>query len=382
MKNLAALKEHNIAKTNVLYMALELGQGKWRIAFGNGAKQRQIVIEAADLVKLSEEIQKAKHKLHLAADVQFISCYEAGRDGFWIHRYLTECGIINYIVDSSSIEVNRRARRAKTDRLDAEKLLKQLIRFVGGEADIWSVVRVPNQEAEDARRLHREMQALKKERKRHINRIKALLALYGIRYKNKSRQKWENYIEKVRDWNNQPLPTHVKAELLHEIRRLNLVEEQLTEIETQMLQAMQTNNDPVIQQIAQLIMLKGVGLISAWELVMEWFSWRNFKNRREVGALAGLTGTPYDSGNSQREQGITKSGNRRIRALIIQLAWMWLRYQPKSQLTLWFNKRFNESKRFRKIGIVALSRKLLIALWRCAMQNTIPTGAELKVAEV
>jgi transposase len=240
-------------------------------------------------------------------------------------------------------------------------------------------VRVPSREEEDARRIHRGMQALKKERKRHINRIKSLLALLGICYKNKGRQKWENYIENARDWNNQPLPTHVKGELLHEIKRLNLVENQLAEIETQMLQAMQTNQDPVIQQIAQLIMLKGVGLISAWELVMEWFSWRKFKNRREVGALAGLTGTPYDSGNSQREQGITKSGNRRIRALIIQLAWMWLRYQPKSQLTLWFKERFNQSKRFRKIGIVALSRKLLIALWRCAMQNTIPTGAELKV---
>jgi len=378
MQNQAALNENNTVKLNVLYMALELSEGKWRIAFGNASKNRQVSINAGDLIGLSQAIIKAKEKLHLPPNTPVISCYEAGRDGFWLHRYLTEHSIINHVVDSASIEVNRRARRAKTDRLDAEKLLMQLIRYVAGEKDVWSVAHVPNEAEEDARRLHRERRAIIKERTRHNSRIKSLLALQGVRYKSKGRQPWNEYIEKLHNWDGKAFPQHLKEELFREIERLALVEKQLVEIEKKMLESLQHKEDPVIQQVLQLISLKAVGLIGAWELVMEWFSWRNFKNRREVGALAGLTGTPYDSGSSQREQGMTKAGNKRIRALMIQLAWLWLRYQPDSQLTMWFKKRFAQSKRFRKIGIVALARKLLISLWRCATQGVIPTGAILK----
>jgi transposase len=380
MKDLAARKEKNTVQSYVLYMALELSESKWRIAFSNGSKNRQVTIQAGSLIELSQAIQKAKEKLRLPSDAPVISCYEAGRDGFWVHRFLTESGILNHVVDSASIEVNRRARRAKTDRLDAEKLLMQLIRYIGGEKNVWSVAHVPNESEEDARRLHRERKALTKERTRHNSRIKSLLALQGIRYKNKGRQSWNDYIEKLHNWDGKSFPQHLKEELLREIDRLSLVEKQLVEIETKMLESLQNKEEPVIQQVLQLLSLKAVGLIGAWELVMEWFSWRNFKNRREVGALAGLTGTPYDSGNSQREQGITKAGNRRIRDLMIQLAWLWVRYQPNSQLTLWFKERFAQSKRFRKIGIVALARKLLIALWRCATQGIVPVGAVLKTA--
>lgn len=200
MNTRAARKEDNTAKTNVLYMALELSESKWRIAFSHGSKNRQIVIQAGKLIELSQAIQKAKEKLHVLPDAPVISCYEAGRDGFWLHRYLIENKITNYVVDSASIEINRRSRRAKTDRSDAEKLLMQLMRYAGGEKSVWSIAHVPNEAEEDARRLHRERRALIKERTRHSSRIKSLLALHGIHYKNKGRPSWNDDIEKLCGW--------------------------------------------------------------------------------------------------------------------------------------------------------------------------------------
>ena len=370
---------NNTTTTSVLYMAMELSQNKWCLAFGNGIKTRQVVIEANDRVRLLEEIKKAKAKLGLSEDATVMSCYEAGRDGFWIDRYLKEQGIINIVIDSSSIKVDRKSRRAKTDRLDAGKLLRQLIQHIRGE-DKLQIARVPSEAEEDRRRMHRERERLKKERTGHTNRIKSLLNLFGIKCKGKGRQTWAEYLEETKDWKGSPLPQHQKEELLREANRVELVEKQLKELESTMEKQLKTSNESVYSQIQQLKNLKAIGDVSSWILIMEWFGWRKFKNRREVGAAAGLVGTPYDSGESQREQGITKAGNYRIRALMIELAWSWLRYQPDSDLSRWFHERFGQGKRMRKVGIVALARKLLIAIWRYLETGELPKGAELKRA--
>lgn len=369
--------ENNTAIKGVLYMALELSLNKWCIAFGTGVKTRQVTLESGDRLGLLEEIKKAKIKFGLPDETEVISCYEAGRDGFWIHRWLISEGIKNIVIDSSSIKVDRKSRRAKTDRLDASRLLKQLIQHVRGE-DKLQVARIPSEIEEDRRRMHRERERLKKERTGHTNRIKSLLILFGIKCKNKGRDTWQGYLEKIRDWRGEALPMHQKEELIRETHRLEMVESQLKELESLMLERLKTSEEGVYKKIQQLKSIKSIGDVSSWVLIMEWFGWRNFKNRREIGAAAGLVGTPYDSGESQREQGITKAGNHRIRALMIELAWSWLRYQPDSDLTRWFNERFGQGKRMRKVGIVALARRLLIAIWRFLETGELPKGAQLK----
>lgn len=369
-------KQNDIATRPILYMALELSNSKWVIAFGNGTKTRKVSIEANNIDELLKEIRVAKEKLRLPASCELVSCYEAGRDGFWIHRFLEKHGIKNMVIDSSSIEVSRKARRAKTDQLDALKLLKQLISHVRGE-DKFHVARVPSEAEEDRRRMHRERGRLMKERTSHTNRIRSLLNLHGIKFTGT--KDWEEYLETVRDWQDNPLLPYQKEELLREVRRLELTQAQLNELESGMKQLLKESSEPVYQQIEQLKHLKGVGDVSSWMLMMEWFGWRRFKNRKEVGAAAGLVGTPYSSGDSEKEQGITKAGNHRIRALMIELSWCWLRYQPDSDLSRWFRERFDHGARLRKIGIVALARKLLIALWRYIETGELPKGAELKV---
>lgn len=380
MTEATRLTNHN-APQSVLYMAMELSHSKWHLAFGDGCQRRLVVIAARDRVALAAEIKKAKERFKLAADAPVYSCYEAGRDGFWIDRYLEEQGIKNQVVDSSSIDVNRKQRRAKTDRLDAEKLLKKLILYRRGDEKL-SVARVPSQEAEDRRRVHREREALKKERIRHTNRIKSLLNLHGIAYQEKRRKDWKSYLEEARDWKGEALPRHQKEELHRIVERLELTEKQLKAVEKQMQEELETSQEPVFDRIRQLMQVKGLGDIGSWILVMEWLGWREFSNRREVGAAAGLVGSPHDSGESRREQGISKAGNSRIRALMLQLAWGWLRYQPNSELSRWFQERFNHGGRSRKIGIVALARKLLIALWRYVTDGVLPEGVELKSGKV
>jgi transposase len=377
----SAHKIYDNAKKDILYIAFELSENKWKIAFGNGTKQRQRNIEAGDIRELEKEIEKAKGKLNIKEGCRIVSCYEAGRDGFWIHRSLEERGIENIIVEPASIEVNRRAKRAKTDRLDADKLLRQLIRYVSGEKGVYGVVHVPSEGEEDARRLHREREALKKERTRHINRIKSLLALHGIRCKEKGKVKWKEYIRKVRTWKGKEIPERLKEEILREIKRLELVDSQLEEIDRNMMELLHTSDDPAIKKIRMLMKLRGVGKVGAWQLVMEWFNWRGFKNRKQLAGLAGLTGTPYTSGSSKREQGICKAGNKRIRALMIQLAWGWLRHQRDSSLSKWFRERFEGSNRLKKVGIVALARKLLVELWRYLETDIVSGGTLFKSVE-
>lgn len=363
----------------VLYLAFELSNTHWKLGFttGPGQRPRQRTIKARDLHWLQEEIRRAKQRFELDDDAQVISCYEAGRDGFWLHRYLVEHGIRNLVVDSSSIQVNRRARQAKTDRMDVEKLLAQLIRFRAGEQDVWSVVRVPSAETEDKRQLHRELKTLKKDRTRHINRIKAFLVGQGIQMQVKG-----NFLEEidwVRTWDGRELPSSLKARIQREYARLDLVQEQIKQLEKERVEAIRQSTEECVETVRSLLRLNGIGLNAGWLFGMEFFTWRRFNNRKEIGALSGLVPMPHQSGSSYRESGISKAGNRHIRAMAIEIAWGWLRYQPESALTKWYEERFGHgSKRIRKIGIVALARRLMIELWRYLETGAIPQGAKLK----
>jgi transposase len=303
-----------------------------------------------------------------------MSCYEAGRDGFWLHRYLLEQGILNLIVDSASIEINRRMKRTKTDRLDAGKLLTMLIRYHSGERKVWRTITVPSERIEDGRHFHRELAELKVERTSHINRIKGLLSGQGVCIPIES--DFLDSLEAVRLWNEDPLPQELHSRLEREFNRILLINQQIADQEKYRRKTIRTSKDPSIQQVRQLMRLKGIGINSAWLFVMEFFNWRAFHNRREVGALAGLTSTPFQSGDTSHEQGISKAGNRHIRAIAIEIAWGWLRFQPNSKLTLWYQQRFAQgSSRLRRIGIVALARRLLIELWRYLETGIPPEGA-------
>ena len=364
---------------STLYLAFELSNKKWKLGFtiGLGQKPRERTIDAGDLLVLREEIRLAKKRFHLPEDTRVLSCYEAGRDGFWIHRYLLAQGIENLVVDAASIAVPRRAKRAKTDRLDVGKLLTMLIRYDCGEKKVWSVVRPPSPEAEDKRHLHRELCTLKADRTRHINRIKGLLVGQGVRIPVKA--DFLERLDNVRLWDGSPLPCRLRARLEREFAVLKFVGQQIKELEAERKRLIRTSTDPSIEKVRQLMRLKGIGENSAWLFVMEFFGWREFRNRREVGSLAGLTPTPYQSGDESREQGISKAGNRPMRAMAIEIAWGWLRHQPQSELSGWYQERFGHgSKRMRKIGIVALARKLLITLWRYLEYGEIPAGAQLK----
>jgi transposase len=362
-----------------LYMAFELSQSKWMLGFtiGFGQRPRLRSIAARDLTTLRDEIQLARARFGLPEQAEVISCYEAGRDGFWLDRYLHSIGVSNRVVDSASIEVNRRAKQAKTDRLDLGKLLTMLVRYETGEKKVWRVVHVPSSEVEDNRHLHRELADLKEQRTQHTNRIKGYLANQGICLE--VTDDFPVVVEQLHLWNGQPLPTGLRTRLLCEYQRFQLVQQQIKTLEAERREAVRSSLHPQVEQVRRLLRLRGIGINCAWLYVMEFFSWRAFRNRREVGALAGLTPMPHQSGDEDHELGISKVGNRHIRAMAIEIAWIWLRYQPNSELSLWYQRRFGTgSKRLHKIGIVALARKLLIAIWRYLEFGTLPAGAVLK----
>lgn len=364
-----------------LYMALELSQAEWKLGFtiGLGQAARLRSLQARKLDGLKREIEQAKERFGLPEEAAVVSCYEAGRDGFWLHRYLGSIGVENRVVDSASIEVNRRYRRAKTDRLDVGKLLTMLVRYEQGETKVWSVVHVPKIEAEDQRQLHRELMALKREQTHHINRIKGLLTSQGIVLEVK--RDFLEELKRVRLWDGSSLPSGLHSLLTREYERLELLHRQIHSVEKIRKEILRSSPDPAVEQVRRLLQLKGIGMNSAWVYVMEFFAWRAFRNRRELGSLAGLAPTPYRSGNSTREVGISKAGNRPVRAMAIEIAWVWLRNQPNSQLSRWYHKRFAKgSSRVRRIGIVALARKLLIALWQYVDKGVLPAGAQLKPA--
>lgn len=364
-----------MTEPKAMYMAMELSAKKWHLCFWAGAAKRRITVLAGNLEGTLEAIKRAKQKLGLPADCEVRSCYEAGRDGFWIHRFLTESGIHNQVVDSASIEVNRRKRRQKTDRLDAVKLVTMLFRYWElNETGVWKVVRVPSKEQEDDRQLHRDIERLKKERKQHNVRIRSLLVKFGVTVKKAHGCD----LDKLRDWRGDPLPKDTLELLRMEQRRLELAISQIKRLETARDRRIAEPRNDSDRKAQKLMRLRAVGPVSGWCLAKEFFGWRDFRNRRQVGALSGLTGTHYSSGDSTRDQGISKAGNPRVRHLMVELAWTWLRLQPRSKLSKWYNERYgNGTKRMRRVGIVALARKLLIALWKYVENDELPEGALL-----
>jgi transposase len=317
----------------VLYMALELGWDSWNLAFaaGPGPAPRRREMPARDVPRLVLEIGEAKRRLGLPADCPVVSCYEAGRDGFWLHRCLLAQGVQNLVVDSSSIEVNRRRRRAKSDRLDAEKLLSMLLRYAGGETKLWSVVQVPTPEEEHARQLHRELITLGQQATEHINRIKGLLASCGLAIEID--RHFPKKLKELRQWDGDPVPEALRQRLLREFERLQVANRQARQLEQQRAKEVREQDSPVVKQVRKLLGLKGIGIRSSWLYVHEFFSWRKFQNRKQVGSLAGLAPTPYASGQTDRDQGISKAGNKRMRWMAVEIAWGWLHFQPDSELS-------------------------------------------------
>jgi len=361
-----------------LLLAFELGQRTWKLGFTVGLGQRPRVreIPAGAVDRLAEEIRRATERWQLPAGAPVVSCYEAGRDGFWLHRYLVARGVTNYVIDSSSIEVNRRARRAKTDRLDLGGLLSLLARYVHGDHRVWHVVRVPTVREEDARHLHRTWEMIQQERNRVINRLKGLLATQGVALPVTG--DFLTRVAAARLWDGAALPPGLMARLARVWAHLELLTAQLRELATARA-ALQPDPTTVPgRYVEQLQTLRGVGAIGAWLLTTEIFGWREIQNGRQLGALVGVVPAPYQSGDTSHDQGITRAGNRHVRRLMIQLAWSWLRYQPDSALSRWYRDRFGRGPRLRRIGIVALARKLLIALWRYVATGALPEGANLK----
>jgi transposase len=379
MHQLTAHKRQYSRNRGDLYLAFELGSKEWKLGFsvGFGQRPRERTILAGDLCGVKREIERAKRRFGLSDESRVLSCYEAGRDGFWLHRYLVHEAVKNLVVDSSSIEVNRRARRTKTDRMDLGKLLSMLMRYDNGERKLWSVVRVPTVEQEDSRQLHWDLVALRGERTRHINLIKGLLASYGVRMR--VGRGFLDRLETKRLWDGRRVPLGLRRRLVREYERFEMVNRQIDEVKRERAELIRTSESSDVEMVRQLLDLRGIGINSAWLYVMEFFGWRAFRNRREVGALTGLVPTPHQSGDEAWERGISKAGNRYIRSMAIQIAWAWLRWQPQSKLSRWYEGRFgNGSPRLRRIGIVALARKLLVDLWRYLQHGMIPEGAELK----
>jgi transposase len=332
-------------------------------------------------VGLACEIQKAKERFGLPPGAPVVSCYEAGRDGFGLPRFLVHEGVENLVVDSASIEVNRRKRRAQSDRLDAVKLVSMLLRWHGGERRVWAVVRAPTVDDEDRRQLHRDLIRLKAERTGHDNRIKGLLAGLGLSAVIDAG--FPERLERLRQWDGSAVPSGLRHRLAREFERRQLVARPISELESERRERIRDQGDPQMDQVRRPLRLKGIGQNTAWLLVREVFGWRRIQNRRELAGLAGLTPSPYDSGEMRREPGISKAGNRRVRWMMIELAWLWLRYQPGSELSRWFQGRFGAgNSRLRKTGIVAVARKLLVALWKYLETGEVPAGAEIAAAEV
>jgi transposase len=361
-----------------LYLAFELGWSEWKLAFATAPADapRLRSIGARNLAALVQEIAKAKKRFGLPEEAPVFCCYEAGRDGFWLHRWLSAQGLHNLIVDSASIETNRRRRRAKSDQLDAVQLVRMLLRYHGGEKQVWSVVHVPSVADEDRRQLHRDLLELKGERTQHINRIKGLLAGCGLAVTTLGAD-FPAVLAALRQWDGTAVPAALQQRLLREWQRHQFVDRQIRDLENERARKIRTADEKPLDQVRRLLNLRGIGANSAWLFVMEFFGWRRIKNRKQLASLAGLAPTPYDSGQRSREQGISKAGNRRLRTMAVEIAWCWLRYQPQSALSQWYVQRWGSgNSRQRRIGIVALARKVLVGLWRYLETGVVPDGAE------
>jgi transposase len=362
-----------------LLLAFELSERVWKLGFTTGVGQRprirQIPARATD--RVLEEIARAKARFGLPGTAPVVSCYEAGREAFWLHRWLCAHAVRNHVIDSSSIEVNRRARRAKTDRLDLGSLLNLLARHQHGERGVWRVVRVPSVDEEDARQLHRTRETVQQDRTRLINRLRGLMTTQGLELRIDANFLMQ--LETARLWDGTPLPAGLNARLQRAWAQLEFLNGTLAELDAERATLAPNLDTTMGRYVHALPTLRGIGPISTWTLATEIFGWRQIKNRRQLGGLVGLVPAPYQSGDSAHDQGITRAGNKHVRRLMVQLAWGWLRYQPDSALTQWYQGKFGRGgRRFRRIGIVALARKLLIALWRYVEHGEIPEGAIVK----
>jgi len=371
----------------VLAVSLELASKSWKVGLDDGRRKAPAVhgVDHAEPEGRLEEaiavIEKVKKKWGLAPGVRVVVVYEAGQDGFWIQRALSERGYEALVVDPASIPVERKARRAKTDRLDAIRLVLALRAWLRGERDRMKVVRVPAVEAEGQRHLVRDRGTLQKEIGQHRDRMRKLLRTVGCWESMEGDLRGRLERGEVQGYGGSALPAALQERLVRECVRLKLVEEQLAKLEKTLPAQLP---EAVRQRMVQLMQLKAVGPVGAQRLLLELF-WRQFANRREVGACVGLVPQPYDSGESRVDQGISKAGNRRVRALLIEMAWMWLRWQPHSELAHWFAQRTRGSgsnKRSKRIAIVAVARRLAILLWRYLKHGVLPEGVQLKPAKV
>lgn len=378
MAQTASRRKHSL-DSEQLYVAFELGWTSWKLGFCSRLDEKAWVttIDARNIEALKKAIVKARSRFGLGATTPVRSCYEAGRDGFWLARLLEKLGIANVVVDSGSIRVERRARRAKTDRLDAEELLKMLVRHVSGEPKVWHVVHVPSPEEEDARHLQREIRAMTKEQTRIVNRVRGLFASQGIAVKM-GQKGLIGPLESLRIWDGSPLPPGLKLRIGQELALYSVVHKQLLGLQAERDRGLRDGTSMPAILSRRLQGLKAIGATTAETFSRE-LLFRDFRNRRQVGSYVGLAPSPYQSGDLSHESGISRAGNRHLRGISVDLAWAWLRYQPQSALARWYQRRFGSGgPRMRKIGIVALARKLVIALWRYAQTGIVPDGAHRK----
>lgn len=376
MAHKATTQKEWYAIEETLYVAFELSKEKWRVLCSSGGRKRHSgVMAPGSDSELRVILERARKKFGLAENVRVLTCLEAGRDGFWPHWFLTALGVESLVVDASSMKVSRRGRRAKTDRIDAARLLAALVQYDRGDDDVWRVVRVPSKQDEEDRYAHRELEQLKRDRTRQRNQVRTLLATEGIQVIGDLMKALAS-LDRLRTWNEEPLSKVMLWRLERKRMRLELVEAHIKEIESYQLEGVKVRTTAKLEKIAKMANLKGIGVRSSWVLVMESLGWRQFRNRKEVGGSVGLCGTPYDSGESEREQGISKAANVRMRTTLVELSWLWIRYQPESSITKWFNARYgSQGKRARRIGIVGVARRLMIQLWHFVEHDVDPPGA-------
>lgn len=378
------MSPNTIDPTSVIIIAIKLSRSTWLVAarLPEVEKPRLHKIDAGDTAALLSYLSSLQNRASALARTDAVPalhcCFEAGRDGFWLHRFLAAHGIANHVLEPTSILVNRRAGRAKTDRLDAEGMLRVLAAYVQGDRQVCSMVRVPTPEEEDAKRIHREREHLVPERLRIENRIQALLFTQGI-HKRPSLRSWERDLAAMRTGDGRELPCYLCGELDRLRRRLVIALDLIREVETERDRAADANPaDATCRKIGDLCRIRGIGANFAAVLAREAF-YRSFGNRRQLASYVGITPMSYQSGGMDRDRRISRAGNPRARTTMIQLAWLWLRYQPDSDLAKWFRERVGaQTGRPRRIAIVAMARKLLIVLWRYAEQGVVPAGADIR----